>query len=104
MQKDNEIKELKKQLSRYPFELKEGEKLLCVNFESIDQKIRNYSMICKNTDNFNILENRLYKDNTDYYETENYFTVNGIKIHKNKTLEENNIHNNDVIVLNIFEI
>ena len=104
LQREDEIIELKKKLSRFPFELKENEKLMCVNFRSIDQKIQNYSLICKNTDSFNVLENQLYKDNKEYYETENYFTVNGKKIHKNKTLEENNIHNNDTIILNVLEI
>jgi hypothetical protein len=102
--KDEEINELKKKLERYPFELKEGEKLMTVNFRSNDQKLQNYSVICKNTNNFNIIENKLYNDNKEYYDTENYFTCNGIRVHKNKTLDENNIHNNDVIVLNVLDV
>ena len=100
LEKDNEINNLKLKISRYPFELNEGEKLMCINFQSDDQKIQNYSIICKNTDKFNIIENKLYEEYPDFYETENYFTVNGNKIHKNKSLEENHIHNNDVIILN----
>ena len=102
--KDEEINKLKKKLERYPFELKEGEKLMTVNFRSNDQKLQNYSVICKNTNNFNIIENKLYNDNKEYYDTENYFTCNGIRVHKNKTLDENNIHNNDVIVLNVLDV
>ena len=32
-------------------------------------------------------------------ETNNYFLVGGNRLHKNKTLEENSIKNNDVITL-----
>ena len=104
LEKEKEIKNLKLTLSRYPFELKEGEKLMNVNFITIDSKIQNYSLICKNTDIFNAIEKRLYEDYKDYYNSENYFTVNGNRINKYKNLDENNIRNNDVIVLNIFDI
>ena len=104
IEKDKEIKELKLKLSRYPMELKEGEKLMTINFTSVDSKIHNYSIICKNTDIFNNIEKKLYEDYNEYYDTENYFTVNGNKIHKLKNLQENNIHNNDTIILNIIEI
>ena len=105
LEKEREIKKLKLELSRYPIELKEeGEKLMTVNFTSVDSRIQNHSIICKNTDVFNLLEAKLYKYFKEYYDTENYFTVNGKKIHKNKTLDENNIHNNDIIILNIIDI
>ena len=77
---------------------------MTVNFMTVDSIIQNYSLICKNTDIFNYIENRLYEDYKEYYNTENNFTVNGNKINKNKNLDENNIHNNDVIVLNIHDI
>ena len=71
---------------------------------SVDNKIQNYSLICKNTDTFNIIEKMVYDEYKEFYETENYFTVNGKKINKYKNLEENNIHNNDVIILNVLDI
>ena len=55
-EKEEEIKELK---SCIPFEVKKGEKLITLNFISIDQKIH-CSFICKNNDNFSRLENLLY--------------------------------------------
>ena len=58
LEKDKEINELKIKLSRFPFELKEGEKLMTVNFISADQKVQHYSLICKNTDTFNVLEKK----------------------------------------------
>ena len=102
LEKDKEINELKKKLSRYPFELNEGEKIMTINFISDNQKINNYSIICKNTDIFHNIEKRLYEEYKEFYESENYFTVNGNKIHKLKSLDENNIKNNDVIMLNTF--
>ena len=77
---------------------------MTVNFSSVDQKLHNYSLLCKNTDIFNTLEKKLYEDYKEYYETENYFTVNGKKIQKLKSLKENKIHNNDVIMLNIIDL
>ena len=104
IEKERELKELKLELSRYPIELKDGEKLMTVNFTTVDSKIQNYSIICKNTEIFNIIETKLYKDYKEYYDTENFFTVNGKKIHKYKTLDENNIHNNNIVILNIIDI
>jgi len=101
-EKENEIKELKLKLSRFPFELNKGEKLMSIIFTSLDQKIH-HSIICKNTDKFNYIENKLYKSYPEYQDNENFFTVNGIKINKSKSLEENKIRNNNIIILNIVE-
>jgi len=102
MEKDKEIKNLKLKLSRYPVELNEGEELMSLIFISVDQKL-NCSIICKNTDKFNNVENKLYDYYSELAENENYFTFNGIKINKYKTLEENNIKNNNIILLNTFD-
>ena len=104
LEKERDIKELKNKLSRYPIDLEEGEKLMILNFKSADQKIQNYSIICKNTDIFHNIEKKLYEEYKEYYDTENYFTVNGNKIHKLKNLEENKLHNNDIILLNVLDI
>jgi len=101
VEKDRELKVLKLKPSKYPLELNEGEKLMTVNFTTIDKKIQNYSIICKNTDIFNTLEKRFYEDYKEYYDIENYFTINGKKVQRFKNLDENNIHNNDTIILNI---
>ena len=67
-----------------------------------NQDIINYSMACKTTDLFSSLEERLYQDYPNYRNIEKIFMVNTNKISRNKTLEENNIKNNDII--NIFPI
>ena len=102
MEKDKEIKELKLKLSRYPFELMEGEKIISIILTSVDQKFF-HSIICKNKEKFNIIENKFYEAYPDYIETENFFTLNGKKVNKYKTLDDNNIKNNDIILLNVIE-
>ena len=96
---DNENIDLKEINSRYAFVLKKGEFLLPIIFQSVDSKIH-YAIICKNTDRFNMIENILYDKYPEYIEYENYFLVNGSKINKNKTIEQNNIKYSDIIILN----
>ena len=52
------IDELKEKISRYPFELSKGEKLISVIFTSSDHKVHS-SIICKNTEKFIKLEEKL---------------------------------------------
>ena len=73
--------------------------LINVIFDSIDQKIQKYSMLCRKTEKFAIIEQDLYKKYPDFIETDNYFLLNGTRINRNKTLEENNIKNNSVLLL-----
>ena len=91
--------EIKIELNKYEFDLKKGEYLLPIIFQSVDSKIH-YAIICKNTDRFNMIENILYDIYPEYIENENYFIVNGNKINKNKTIEQNNIKYSDIVILN----
>ena len=95
------IKELEKELEKYKtYCLLPGEKLFTIKFISIDQEI-NFSTVAKNTDNFGKLEGTLYEKYPKYKETENYFLVNGKKLNKHKTLDENKIKDNDILTLGI---
>ena len=98
-EKEEEIKELK---STRQFDLKPGEKLISVIFVSVDQAIH-YSLICKNTDVFSTVENLLYKQYPEYKESENYFLLDGNKINRYKTLDENKIKNSSIITLNKYD-
>ena len=81
--------------------LKPGEKIMSINFISVGiQDISNYSIACKNTDIFIRLEEKLNNDFPQLKEHETYFESQGRRLKRFKTLEENNIKNNDVI--NIF--
>ena len=95
------IEELKEKLARYPFELLKGEELISVIF-SFEQN--NHSVICKNTEILSSLVVKLYKDHPEYSESENYFISNGRKVDIFKSLDENKIHNGDIIILNKIEI
>ena len=93
--KEKEIKELNMKLSRYPFELSEEEKLINITFLSIDESII-FSTICKNTDNFGEIVEKLYKKHPEQ-KGDNSFSKNGFIIDIKKNLIENNI-NDDVII------
>ena len=103
LKKDKEIEELKLKLSRFPFELAEGEKLMSIIITSKEQKFH-HSIICKNTDNFCNIEIQLYNAYPEYSDSANIFTVNGNRIKRNNSLEENQIKNNDNIVLTTIDI
>ena len=91
-------KEINKMKSELQFELIKGEKLISLIFISVDESIH-YSYICKNTDKFIKLEFLLYEIYPECKESDNFFIVNGNKINKYKTLEENKIKNGDIITL-----
>ena len=79
--KEEELKILQTKLSRFPFELNKNEKLMTIIFTTYVENFY-YSVICKNTERFNIIENKLYDVYSDYSNPENYFFVNGRKINK----------------------
>jgi len=99
----NKIKELEKEIEKYKnYCLLPGEKLITINFISIDQTI-SFSTFAKKTDNFAKLEISLYEYYPQYKETENYFLVNGKKVNKIKTLEDNKINDNDTLTLGVID-
>ena len=81
-------------------EKSESGKIISVLFMTQgNQDIINYSMVCRTTDLFSSLEERLYKDFPNYRNIEKIFMVNANRISRNKTLKENNIKHNDIICL-----
>ena len=64
------------------------------------QDISNYSLPCRNTDIFVRLEEKLNNDFPKLKDQEAIFLVNGRKIKRFKTLDENKIKSNDII--NVF--
>ena len=84
--------------------INQGDKILAVNFVSIGNKdIEHYNLICKNSDLFVSLEERLYKDFPKFKEYNTLFKVNDKTIKRFKTIDENNIQNNDVISIYLNE-
>ena len=97
------IDELKEKLSRFPFELLKGEKLMSIIVESSDKKLQR-AIVCKNTELFCDLEKKIYQENDKYIDVGNIFTLNGKKIDEMKSLDDNNIKDNDIIILNNLKI
>ena len=79
----NEIENLKEENDNFKsyFKLGENEKLIRIIFQSTDQKIIDYVLICKNTDIFANIEQILYSKYPVYKDSENFFTCNGKKKH-----------------------
>ena len=98
MEKDKIIKEYESKKSQFPFDFATGEKILTIIFMSIDESII-FPIVCKNTDIFCIIENKFYQKYSEYKDLDTYFFSNGKKINKNKSLDENNIKNNDIITI-----
>ena len=101
LEKDKIIKELKEKLKRYPFQLNEGEQLISLIIYLPDRT--KCSMICKNTEKFHKIEERIYEKFERYSETENYFLVNGRKVNRFNSLKGNTIKDGDIITMKIFE-
>ena len=98
-EKENIIKDLKEKIQRYPFVLEKNEKIMSIIFFSVNQKV-NFSMVCKNTDTINRLEERLYQEYPNLSERENYFLSKGRLLNKFDSFEKNHIKNGDIILLN----
>ena len=68
-----------------------------------NQDIGHYNIVCKNTDMFIRLEEKLYNDYPQFKDYETYFTVKAKRIKRFKTLDENDIQNNDVVSVFIID-
>ena len=93
-----EIKYLKGKLERFPFDLCENEKIMSVIISTEDKTIL-YSIITKNTDKFLRVEEKFYDAFPEFGKVENSFYINGNKINKYQTLEENAIKNSELIII-----
>ena len=93
-----EIKNLKGKLERFPFELFENEKLMSIIISTEDKNIQ-YSVIAKNTGKFLRIEEKFYDAFPEFGKVENSFYINGNKINKYQTLEENAIKNSELIII-----
>ena len=103
--KDERILKLEEEVKKIKsYFLSEGEELISLVFNSNDQTLKDFKIIAKNSDKFNIIENIICEKYPIFKETFNYFIANGKKISKYHTLKENNIKNNDVIILNALDL
>ena len=97
-----EINEYKDILSRYPLILNDKEYLISLIIVTKDEKVM-FSIICKNTDKFNSIENKFFIKYPEYIEDKGSFYRRNNLIDKNKTLEECKLKDNDIIIFDNFE-
>lgn len=71
---------------------------MAVNFKDKDDKFI-YPVICKKTDKFKDIEDKVYDKYPQYKNDKNVFSINGKKINKEKSIEENDIDNGHIILL-----
>ena len=93
------MEEIRKLKSNNKYILLPHERLMAVIVISLDQKVHN-AYICKNTDQFNVIERQVYEDFPELKEQENFFLNSGMKINRYKTMDENKIKNSSIIQLN----
>mgnify|MGYP006873027863 CR=1 FL=1 len=74
------------------------EEIISVIFQTGDQSI-NRRLTCKKTDIFADIEKQLYNEYTKFKKLKTYSLCNGRQICKHKTLEENGIKDNDIIII-----
>ena len=101
--KDNELNNLKSKSINDDStisSIKPGEKIITVNFLTTDKGI-NKPIACKNTDIVARLEEKLYNEYPNYKNYNTYLTVNGNKIKRFKSLDENGINDGNSIIINI---
>ena len=97
---NNEVKSLKNKIRTLENDFNQ---IMTVNFVSLGSSdIGHYSLLCKKTDLFVRLEERLYKDFPKLKNNKIVFEVSAKRINRFKTLDDNNIKNNEII--NIFII
>lgn len=107
---EKEVKEKKDEIQKYTNEflnnqlgnsitsINPGESILAIKFISKNiQNIDNYCLPCKNVDLFVRLEEKLNNNFPQLKEHETCFEINDRRIKRFKTLDENEIKNNDVI-------
>ena len=101
-QKEQELNDLKKQLQNINYQNKgnyvDMNKLMSVNFISMDQKIH-FSVPCIDSDTFAEVEEKLYKEFPEYRETNNNFIANGDPVLRFKTISQNKIGNGLPVIM-----
>ena len=97
-QNNFQIKNLKKIISEKDNKLSEKKNLMTIIISTFDEGI-NFSFICENTDKFKKIEEAFYNNYPEYIKIRSIFTIKQKEIDVNKSIEDNNIRNNDIIIL-----
>ena len=76
--------------------------LITLIFQSGDQLLR-CAIICKDTDIFNVIVNKIFEREPKFKENFNYFLCNGNRVNEYKSLKENNIKDGNAIIMQNLE-
>ena len=102
LEKNNEIKDLKLKSQSNNEKNKQilnMDEIMIVYFESQDQEINHVAIRCLPTDTFAEVEEKIYKKFDHYRNTNNTPICNGRTVLRFKTLNENNIKDENVVQL-----
>ena len=77
----------------------EFDKNITINFVSGDYQVNYYSIVCKKSDQFNKVIDKLFQVFPQYKNKKIIFLCNSKYVKKNKTISENGIKNTNVIVI-----
>ena len=102
IEKNNEIKKLKSEYNNYDNmfnEILPGEKIISVALLTSTDKKFLYSLPCKTSTLFVKIEEKLYEKFPEYKQTDNYFLIDGKKVKRFISIEENGIENGKPIIL-----
>ena len=103
--KDNKIKDLNDEIKRLKEQIKNQnnnhteKKDFKITFKTNNGEI-NYTIECNENDKFTDLEDKLFEKYSSYSDRDASFSFNGKKIKERKTLKENNIQNEGIIIIN----
>ena len=101
---ENEINKLKMEKLKVVDDIQNDEnKNNCkLTLKNNDKNI-NFNIDCKENDKFKDIEDKFIKKYPEYSDFDLTFSINGQKIKRHKTLKDNGIKNNDIIIINIEE-
>ena len=98
--KNEEIDSLK--LNNKIISMKGDEISFAIKFMSVNQDM-DYPIMCKTSDSVARIEEQVYNEFPKYKDYITYLTVNGREIKRFKTIEENEIHKGNTIMVNIYD-
>ena len=96
-EKDIEIRDLKLKLLENNKDLDKNKFDMILYFQSLDQVINKAIIKCSSSDIFAEVEEKLYKKYNDFRNTNNTPICNGKPVLRFKTLEENNIKDENIV-------
>ena len=99
--KDKILEDIKFQFNNFPAKPTKNEKLFSIIIKSEDENIL-HSMICKNTNIFKEIVNKFLGKYPECKDNKNlFFNKEGNIMNINKTLEENHIRENEIIIFKL---